>query len=201
LCTVTLLLTKSPLPFCALFGFVTKSTSVCLICTITTKLKWPAYIGIGFSSIGADATLQKTAGCAHWTFELNVGLRCSRALRPRKPTSSASDSFRVSGTEKLKNWTGVGNGRFGEHDGNLWLTMRDRSRCTTDASFCTCSPPSSWLSNASRAPSSKTVSSVSAHNNTLQVVCWDTSTPRQSPAHQRIQTRYLKNPAPEVVLF
>jgi len=41
----------------------------------------------------------------------------------------ANDSFRVSGTEKLKNWTGVGNDRFGELDGNFWLTMSDRLRC------------------------------------------------------------------------
>ncbi|MDD5029768.1 MAG: hypothetical protein PHH58_09755, partial [Rhodoferax sp.] len=41
----------------------------------------------------------------------------------------ANDSFRASGTEKLKNWTGVGNDRFGELDGNFWLTMSDRLRC------------------------------------------------------------------------
>jgi hypothetical protein len=38
----------------------------------------------------------------------------------------------VSGTEKLKNWTGVGNDRFGELDGNFWLTMSDRFRCIPD---------------------------------------------------------------------
>jgi hypothetical protein len=42
----------------------------------------------------------------------------------------ANDSFRVSATEKLKNWTGVGNDCFGELDGNFWLTMSDRLRCT-----------------------------------------------------------------------
>ena len=39
-----------------------------------------------------------------------------------------NDSFRVSGTEKLPNWTSIGNDRFGELDGNFWLTMRDRFR-------------------------------------------------------------------------
>ncbi|HEY8905018.1 MAG TPA: hypothetical protein VIM63_03165 [Rhodoferax sp.] len=47
----------------------------------------------------------------------------------------ANDSFRVSGTEKIKNWTGVGNDRFGELDGNFWLTMSDRSRCLPGLGF------------------------------------------------------------------
>jgi hypothetical protein len=45
----------------------------------------------------------------------------------------------VSGTEKLKNWTGVGNDRFGELDGNFWLTMSDRLRCTPVLDFAAAS--------------------------------------------------------------
>jgi hypothetical protein len=40
-----------------------------------------------------------------------------------------NDSFRVSGPEKRRNWTRDGNDRFGELDGNFWLTMSDRLRC------------------------------------------------------------------------
>jgi len=59
LCTGILLLTKSPLPFCALFGCLTNSVNAFAICTIASKLKRPTYIGLGFSSIGTGATLQK----------------------------------------------------------------------------------------------------------------------------------------------
>jgi hypothetical protein len=46
-----------------------------------------------------------------------------------------NDRSRVLGTKKCQNWTGIGNDRFGELDGNFWLTMSDRLRCSADRQF------------------------------------------------------------------
>ena len=43
-----------------------------------------------------------------------------------------NDSVQVAGTEKLPNWTSIGNDCFGKLDGDFWLTMSDRLRCGLD---------------------------------------------------------------------